>query len=381
MILLISRISILPLICVLQFHIMRYLFILVFVIAMFSCGGKEEKIYPQKTRLTESVYASVTLQPDSLYQAYAAVGGIVDRNLVEEGELVRKGDALVQIINTAPELSSENARLAWQLSKENYEGNAAVLRGIEDEMTSARLQLQNDSINYVRQKRLWEQNIGSQVELDNRKLSYELSQNNFKKLKGRYDRTQNELATQLGQAQNNYRTSQIANTDFRISSKINGKVYALFKEPGEIVNSMEPLAGVGSDSVFLIEMLVDEVDIVKLRLGQKTLITLDAYGPKVFEAKVVKIYPKKDERSQTFTVEATFDHPPKTLYPGLSGEANIIIAEKENALTIPKELLLEGNTVRTANGVVEVITGIQNLDRVEILEGISATTEILKPEQ
>ncbi len=89
---------------------MRYLFILVFVIAMLSCSGIEEKIYPQKTRLTESVYASVTLQPDSLYQAFAAVGGIVDRNLVEEGDRVRKGDALVQIINSAPELSSVRDR-------------------------------------------------------------------------------------------------------------------------------------------------------------------------------------------------------------------------------------------------------------------------------
>ncbi len=360
---------------------MRYFFISVFVFAMFSCGGKEEKIFPQKTLLTESVYASVTLQPDSLYQAYAAVGGIVDRNLVEVGDRVRKGDTLVQIINSAPELSSENARLAWQLSKENYEGNAAVLKGIEDEMASARLQLQNDSINYVRQKRLWEQNIGSQVELDNRKLGYELSQNNLKVLKSRYERTKNELATQLGLSQNNYRTSQIANTDFTVSSKINGKVYALLKEPGEIVNSMEPLAGVGSDSVFLIEMLVDEVDIVKLHLGQKTLITLDAYGSKVFEAKVVKIYPKKDERSQTFKVEARFDHPPKILYPGLSGEGNIIIAEKEHALTIPKEFLLEGNTVRTTDGVTEVTTGIQNMDRIEILKGITESTEILKPEE
>jgi hypothetical protein len=93
---------------------------------------------------------------------------------------------------------------------------------------------------------------------------------------------------------------------------------------------------------------------------------------------VSKIYPRKDERSQTFKIEARFDEPPAILYPGLAGEGNIIIAVKENALTIPKELLLEGNKVMTPDGEVEVVPGLQDLERVEILEGIDAHTAILK---
>jgi multidrug efflux pump subunit AcrA (membrane-fusion protein) len=126
-------------------------------------------------------------------------------------------------------------------------------------------------------------------------------------------------------------------------------------------------------------MLVDEVDIVKLKVGQKTLVTLDAYPSIVFTAQVAKIYPRKDERSQTFTVEAVFNDPPKTLYPGLAGEGNIIVAEKENVLTIPKTYVIEGNKVRTVNGVVEVSLGLQNLAMVEVLGGIDEHTELLKP--
>ncbi|MBT8320705.1 MAG: efflux transporter periplasmic adaptor subunit, partial [Eudoraea sp.] len=37
-------------------------------------------MYPTRTKLTESVYSSVTVQPDSLYQVYAAVGGILEKN-------------------------------------------------------------------------------------------------------------------------------------------------------------------------------------------------------------------------------------------------------------------------------------------------------------
>ncbi|MDX1326357.1 MAG: efflux RND transporter periplasmic adaptor subunit [Arenibacter sp.] len=359
---------------------MRYLILLVAVLFLPSCEGPQERVFPKISSLTESVYASATIQPDSLYKVYAAVGGILDQNLVEEGDLVQPGTPLMQIINNTPKLNADNAKLALQLAEENYSGSAALLKDLEEQIQSASLNFRNDSINFFRQKRLWDQQIGSKKELDNRQLAYQLSLNNRNMLKSRYARTKNELKTQLQQASNNYKAATINSKDFTVRSKLNGKVYALFKEPGEVVSILEPLAAVGSASVFVIEMLVDEMDIVKLTLGQKALISLDAYPSQVFTATVTKIYPRKDERSQTFTVEATFNDPPKTLYPGLAGEANIIIAEKKNALTIPKTYLFEGNKVRTADEVVEVTLGLQNLERVEILKGIDEETELIKPE-
>lgn len=360
---------------------MRFFIMILMGSLLFSCGEEQEKIVPQKMSLTESVYASVTIQPDSLYQVYAAVGGILDQNMVDEGDVVLKGTPLLQIINNAPKLTTENAKLSLQLASQNFSGSSAILKALEDEIQAAILSFQNDSINFFRQKRLWEQQIGSKVEYDNRKLAYELSRNTLNLLRSRYARTKNELQTQVLQARNNYESSKINTMDFTVTSKINGKVYALLKEPGEIVSTMEPLAAVGSASVFLIKMLVDEVDIVKLKVGQKTLVTLDAYPSIVFTAQVAKIYPRKDERSQTFTVEAVFNDPPKTLYPGLAGEGNVIVAEKENVLTIPKTYVIEGNKVRTVNGVVEVSLGLQNLAMVEVLGGIDEHTELLKPEE
>ncbi|TAI48439.1 efflux RND transporter periplasmic adaptor subunit [Flagellimonas allohymeniacidonis] len=358
------------------------LFITVFVvIALLGCNNEDGRILPKKTAITESVYASVTIQPDSLYQAYAAVAGILDHNLVEEGDTVMKGQPILQIINSSPKLGAENARLAYELAKENYNGSAAILKSIEEEIEAATLKFTNDSINYFRQQNLWNKKIGSKADYDNRKLAYELSRNNLQVLKSKYNRTQNELETQLKQAENNYKTSQIATEDFTVSSKIDGKVYALYKNPGEIVTTMEPLASLGRREVFIIEMLVDEVDIVKIRKGQKVIITLDAYNSEVFEAKVNKIYPKKDERSQTFTIEAVFMDPPEILYPGLAGEANIVIAQKSEALVIPKAYLMDGNQIQTEDGPITVDIGLQSLDEVEITNGLEADTYILKPSQ
>ncbi len=359
--------------------VMKNVCVLFLLFTIYACSEQQEKIFPEKTMLTESVYSSATIQPDSLYQAYAAVAGILDRNLLEEGALVKKGDAILQIINSAPKLNTDNARLALNLAKENYEGRAAILGELEDEIQAAALNLSNDSINFFRQKKLWDQNIGSKIEFDNRKLAFEISENRLGLLKSKYDRTKRELATQVEQAENNYKTSMISTKDFTVRSKIDGKVYALYKNSGELVSTMEPLAAVGSADVFVIELLVDEVDIVKLRLGQKALVTLDAYNNQVFEAVVSKIYPRKDERSQTFKVEASFKQVPEMLYPGLSGEGNIVIAEKQDVLTIPKDYLLEGDQVLTEKGTVNVTIGLQNLDRVEILEGIDDKTALLKP--
>jgi multidrug efflux pump subunit AcrA (membrane-fusion protein) len=357
----------------------KYLVVLVLLFS-FSCKDNKEKLQPVARDLTESVYSSVTIQPDSLYQVYAIVAGILDKNLVDEGDMVSKNQPIMQIINNTPKLNTQNAKLSLELAQENYNGSAAILSGIEDEILAATLQYKNDSINYFRQKNIWEQNIGSKVEYDTRKLKYQLSSNNLNLLQSKYNRTKNELKTALKQAENNYKTSLIATKDFTVTSKINGKIYALYKNQGEIISTMEPLAAIGSSTDFIIEMLVDEVDIVKISIGQTVIISLDAYEGEIYTGKVSKIYPKKDERNQTFTLEAVFDEAPIKLYPGLSGESNIIISAKKEVLTIPKEYLIDRNQVKTDDGIITIETGLQNMDYVEVVSGISVETNIYKPD-
>ncbi|WJJ95771.1 efflux RND transporter periplasmic adaptor subunit [Algibacter luteus] len=354
-------------------------FLIVFILVT-SCLKNSDYIFPEKKNLTESIYASATIQPDSLYQVYAAVGGILDANLLEEGSLISKNQPLIQIINNTPKLNTQNAKLALDLAEENYNGNAAILSSITDEINAAELKFINDSINYFRQKNLWDQNIGSKVIFDTKKLNYQLAFNNLQTLKSKYSRTKNELETTLKQATNNYQSSLINTKDFTVKSKIDGKVYALYKNPGEIISTLEPLAAIGSAKTFIIKLLVDEVDIVKISKNQEVLLSLDAYKNTVFTGKISKILPKKDERNQTFTVEAYFDNPPNVLYPGLSGEANIVISNKKDVLTIPKVYVIEGDKIKTDEGIITIHTGLQNMEIVEVISGVSESTRIYKPE-
>ena len=358
---------------------MKYTIWGLLLILISSCKNDEDKILPQMQNLAESVYSSIIIQPDSLYQVYSVVSGILEDNLVEEGQEIKKEESIIQITNNAPKLNTEKAKLALDLARENYNGRAAVLKGIRDEIESASLKYKNDSINFYRQKNLWAQNIGSKIEYDAKELSYKLSKNNLKLLNSKYERTKNELSTTIKQAENSYKTSLINTADFTIKSKINGRVYALYKNKGELITIMEPIAAIGSANNFIIEMLIDEVDIVKIEIGQKVVVSLDAYKNEIFLAKVSKILPKKDLRNQTFTIEAIFTKSPNKLYSGLSGEANISVNEKDNVLTIPKAYLISNSQVKTDKGLIDVKTGLENLEYVEILEGIDSKTFIYKP--
>lgn len=364
-----------------RLFMVRLLHAIFLMFILISCGNEQEKTYPVKTAITESVYSSVTIQPDSLYQAYAPVSGLLEENLVEEGDMVAKGEVIAQIINTSPKLATENARAALNLARKNYHGSAGILSSIEEELKAARLKYKDDSINYYRQEKLWAQGIGSQATFESRKLAYELSSNSVDLLQKKYSRTEDELQTQLDQAENTYRLALENTRDFSVTSKIDGKVYALHKNPGELITSSQPLASIGKEEDFVIEMLVDEVDIVRIKEGQPVLLTLDAYGEQVFEAEVSKIFPEKDERNQTFLVEALFTKAPDVLYPGLSGEANILIANKDSTVVIPRSYLVGRNKVRTEEGLVQVVTGLQSMDSVEILEGITSETLIYKPKE
>jgi HlyD family secretion protein len=351
---------------------------LISCLLLLGCTSENTKVFPKRTNITESVYASTTLQPDSLYKVYSSVQGILDTQFVQEGDQVEKGDAIAQIKNTSSTLQRSNDALSFTLAQQQYVGNISVLKTLKNDIKSAALKHNNDSINFYRQKRLWESSIGSKATYENKKLTYELSKTALESLKKKFDLTQIELETQMKQAQNNYKNSIANAQDFNITSEISGTVYGFYKKPGELINTQEPIALIGSNHKYIIEMLVDEKDIVKIKKGQSVRVLLDAYKERLFIATVSKIYPKKDERTQTFLVEALFNEPPSVLYPGLTGEGNIIIAQKKDVLIIPKSYLIGNNQVLTEGGMVEIETGLENMESMEVVSGITEQTQLIK---
>ena len=215
-------------------------------------------------------------------------------------------------------------------------------------------------------------------EFETRKLQYERSRNNLATLRQHYDHTKLELETNYQQSQNALAQAQTQLSDYSVTSKMDGRVYSVEKEAGEMILQQETLARIGAADEYVIEMAIDEVDVARVSVGLQAIITLDAYPDQTFSAEITKIYPQKNVRTQTFKVEGVFTEPPTVLYSGMSGEANIIIHQKQNTLTIPIEYFANGK-VMTENGEVEVETGIQTMQQIEIISGIDSTTVLYKP--
>jgi len=148
-----------------------------------------------------------------------------------------------------------------------------------------------------------------------------------------------------------------------------------------MVNPQTALALVGDANTFLLELQVDEYDIAKIKIDQKVLVSMDSYKGKVFEGKVLKIYPMMNEHSKSFPVEAEFINQPPVLYPNLTIEANVVIQAKENALIIPRSYLINDSLVLiTKDKTKTVKTGLKDYQKVEIINGLTANDIIYKPQ-
>ncbi len=343
-----------------------------------SCGKKIEEYTVQQEPITESVYASGIIKSKNQYQVFSKTNGLVEEVFVEEGALIQKGDAILRLSNPSSRLNSANSRLALELAVQNAKGEK--LKELQVGIELAKNKYLNDSLLWLRQKSLWDQKIGTQVELEQRELAFKTSQSNYRSALLRYTDTKKTLDFQSEQALNNSRISESIEDDFIIRSETNGRLFNLMKEKGEMVTNMSPIATIGDDKVFIIELQVDEYDITRLKIDQSVVISLDSYKGQVFEGRITKIYSIMDERSRSFKVEAEFNDPPEKLYPNLSVEANIVIQSKSSALLVPRTYLIADSFVlNPSKERVPVLTGLKDYNKVEILSGIKKGDVILKP--
>ncbi|CAN5214865.1 efflux RND transporter periplasmic adaptor subunit [soil metagenome] len=347
---------------------------------LFACGENEIKIKPEINTVTESVYASGIVKAQDQYNVYPVVTGLLQKIYVTEGDSVKQGDPLFLIENQTSALNTDNARLALELTEQNVRENSNRLRELTEAVNMARERMVLDSALFVRHQRLWNQNIGSQVELEQRKVAYETSRANYFTALTRYDQLKAQFEIEHQQARNNLLINQRIENNYTIRSEINGLVYDILKEQGEWVSSQGPIAVMGNPSRYLLSLQVDEYDIIKIRPGQKILVRMDSYRGKVFQAEISKVFPIMNERSRTFTVEAVFTHPPSGLFPNLTAEANIIIQTKQDALIIPREYLLDDQYVLISpEERAKVEVGLMDYQHVEILSGLDQNQFIYKP--
>lgn len=347
-------------------------------VLLFSCKSKFEKIQPTEEKITASVYASGLIKSNNQYEVFAAVNGLIASVPVTEGDTVKQGDPLFLITNTTARLNTENAKLSADYAAQN--SNTEKIGELKNAIDQASLQVENSLLLLKRQQNLWAQQIGTRNELDQRELANKNALNTLEAAKLRYIQLQKQIRFQEKQSRKNVEIAGSTTSNYTVRSEIDGKVYSVLKKKGELVNGQSSLAVVGDASQFELELQVDEYDIARVQQGQKIMVSMDSYKGQVFEAVVEKIEPLMNDRSKSFTVKARFTNQPPKLYPSLTCEANIVIQQKEKALTIPRTCLVDDSYVLLANKEKrKVVTGLKDYQKVEIISGLTHSDIILKP--
>jgi multidrug efflux pump subunit AcrA (membrane-fusion protein) len=347
---------------------------------LFACHTDQGKITPTVEDISESVYASGIIKSVNQYEVFSTVNGTVETILAREGNLVNKGTPILKLSNKTSALNAKNALLAAEYAK--FLANKEKLDELRMAVDVAHSKKLIDSLLWQRQQNLWSQNVGTKVELEQRELTYQNSASSHRSAIMRYKELERQLELNVHQSENTLQINNAIAEEYTIKSEIKGKIYKVLKEEGEMAYNTSPIAIIGDEKRFLLELQVDETDIVRVKQGQQVFISMDSYRGQTFEAIVTHIDPSMNERSKSFTVEASFIAPPDILYPFLTVEANIIVQQKYKTLTIPRSYLVDDSFVITERKEKrKVMTGLKDYQKVEIIDGLREDESIILPEE
>lgn len=192
-----------------------------------------------------------------------------------------------------------------------------------------------------------------------------------------FERAQSEL----GQVEAQIVAANARLGDYTMTAPMDGVVLRADGQVGEIAGTVDPLFWVGKPKPLQVVADVNEEDIARVSEGQTVMLRNDAFPTTTLAAKVASVTPKGDPVKKTFRIYLSLpDDTP--LRVGMSVEANIVAAVKDNALVVPSEAL-SGNAVFVAEGgkaVRRTVTvGIRGTRAVEIISGISEGERVIAP--
>ena len=195
----------------------------------------------------------------------------------------------------------------------------------------------------------------------------------------------------LSNAQTTLATAQANLDNAVIKATVAGVVTSISAQVGENVTSNSAagfvvLANTGS---IALHGTIGEADVVKLKLGQVATITVDAVGSAKMTGKVTSLDPVATiaQGVPVYGIDVTIDLPSATVRPGMSGTAQVIIANSPNTLVVPNlavkttsgrrylTLMKDGQQVDT-----DVTFGISNDTVTEVLTGAAEGDVVVLPQ-
>ena len=184
---------------------------------------------------------------------------------------------------------------------------------------------------------------------------------------------------QLAGIENELKVARRTLEKMTMRSPVDGIVTAIYSNVGDLIGSGQPVATlIAADRI--VEARLSEENFAGLRIGEKATVRFLSYGGTQYHGEVVKILPAADPLTQRYVVHLTLEIEPRLLVPGLTGEANIVVDARDNAVIVPRRALFGKNVFVVRNGRVELRTvepGFISLNEVEILHGVEPGDRVI----
>ncbi len=332
--------------------------IVIAVAALAYVSNQKNKSKPVEVRtekvesrdLVASVTASGQIQPRVKVNVSADVTGKIVRLAVKEGDIVKKGQFLLQI---------------------DPEQVQAALQRAEAGLASTRAQEAQSRANLIQAQKNYERQVALKSS-----AALGVSEEQLEQLK-----TQTEVskalaeAAQFGvvQAVASVRDARQALTRTRIIAPMSGKITRLVVEEGEtaIMGTLNKdaatLLTISDMSVLETKVKVDETDVARISVGDSAIIQIDAFPDTTFIGRVIEISNSSVAKSgsTTATSDQAIDYevrvqllnPPKETRPDFSATAKIVTANRKNALSIPIIALTVRENEKLPNADTAVTVG------------------------
>ena len=165
-----------------------------------------------------------------------------------------------------------------------------------------------------------------------------------------------------------------------LSAPFTGIVLTVNFQAGDNVDSEATVITVADLTQLEIQATVGQADVAYVQANQTATITLDARPGENFTGKVSRVVPVKAGTSGAvnYTVFVTLDNAPKGALPGMTADADIVVAERSNVLTLPRRSIRARANATITLSVLQggqvvsrsVKTGLMGDLTVEILSGL-----------
>ncbi|HEX2900968.1 MAG TPA: HlyD family efflux transporter periplasmic adaptor subunit [Bacteroidia bacterium] len=366
----------------------KYTFFFLGAVALLlsACGKKTQESKVERRNITEYVFATGVLEPESQYNLTAQNDGYLIALGIEEGDLVAAGQVLAVIDNPQNKISSGSAQELLSIARDNAAADAPALRQVEANIAAAQDKVSQDELQVERFRKLLASNSVSKVEYENMQLSLSSSRANLEALRQQLASLKRQAEQQVVVQRSQSDVNQVLAGNNAVKAILPGKVYRRFKQLGDFVRRGEVIAVIGTPDTLHARLSVDEGNIGKIRLGQPAQVRLNVDNDHGIGAIVNEIRPAFDEATQSFFVEARFVDSLAFKISGTQLEANIETGKRKQVLVVPRNYLTYGDMVRVKREEGEVKqavkTGFVSSEWVEILEGLkegeTIVTDMLK---